>query len=132
MANDISGPGQALEVFSWRNPVHLRNFINTFGAGMWASVEVAMFQKNPTIQLVGKWGRLVGPNEPTQNCLSSTRPPDGAYGAAVSRHGGNSCFRASGPHIPGAASKVSILEQQEKNSYMAHLGGESHSKEYES
>ncbi len=57
MANDISGPGQALEVFSWRNPVHLRNFINTFGAGMWASVEVAMFQKNPTIQLVGKWGR---------------------------------------------------------------------------
>jgi len=59
MANDTPALGKARDVFTWglSHSFHLRNFINTLGAGIWASVELATFQKNPTIQVVGKWGR---------------------------------------------------------------------------
>lgn len=57
MTNDL--PAQASAVFTWGTPMHLRAFARTFGAGLWASAEVATFQKKPTVEVVGKWGRRV-------------------------------------------------------------------------
>jgi hypothetical protein len=55
--------GTASAVFNWVLPTHVGSFLRTLGSGLWASVEIATFQKKPTVEIIGKWGRRLAAAE---------------------------------------------------------------------